>query len=119
MESNSVWPKYGHMLLCIIFVCLEDIKHVYNIKMWSPKTIKNPKLIKIMRELKDQENAIEEINRIEGLEIETIKGSTKRKLSVVEKERIDKINELEENLRIKIVKWRMQEKPLSFKMKNK
>ena len=57
-----------------------------------------------MRELKDQENAIEEINRIEGLEIETIKESAKRKLSVVEKERIDKINELEENLRIKIVK---------------
>ena len=33
--------------------------------MSSPKKIKNPRLIKAMRELKNLEDAIEEISRIE------------------------------------------------------
>ena len=42
-----------------------------------------------MRELKNLEDAIEDIKRIEGLGIEIIKEPTTRKLSVVEKERIN------------------------------
>ena len=41
--------------------------------------------------------------------------STKRKLSAIEKEKIIRINELEENLRIKTVKKRMKERPMSLK----
>ena len=36
--------------------------------MSSPKKIKNPRLIKIMRELKNLEDAIAEISRTEDLE---------------------------------------------------
>ena len=83
--------------------------------MTSPKTIKNPRIIKITRELKNVEGAIEEINKIEELETEMIIESTKRKLSAIEKEKIIRINELEENLRIKTVKKRMKERPMSLK----
>ena len=37
----------------------------------------------------------------------------------MEKERINKINKLEEDLRIETVKRRMKKKTVSFKMKNK
>ena len=83
--------------------------------MTSPKTIKNPRIIKITRELKNVEGAIEEINKIEELETEMIIESTKRILSAIEKEKIIRINELEENLRIKTVKKRMKERPMSLK----
>ena len=83
--------------------------------MTSPKTIKNPRIIKITRELKNVEGAIEEINKIEELETEMIIESTKRKLSAIEKEKIIRINELEENLRIKTIKKRMKERPMSLK----
>ena len=83
--------------------------------MTSPKTIKNPRIIKITRELKNVEGAIEEINKIEELETEMIIESTKRKLSAIEKEKIIRINELEENLRIKTVKKRMKGRPMSLK----
>ena len=83
--------------------------------MTSPKKIKNPRIIKITRELKNVEGAIEEINKIEKLETEMIIESTKRKLSAIEKEKIIRINELEENLRIKTVKKRMKERPMSLK----
>ena len=64
-----------------ISVSLEHIKHVYSmkknflhaIKISSPKEIKNFKLIKTMRKLKNLEDAIEEINRIEGTQMEIIK----------------------------------------------
>ena len=61
--------------------------------MTSPKKIKNPRIIKITRELKNVEGAIEEINKIEELETEMIIESTKRKLSAIEKEKIIRINE--------------------------
>ena len=61
--------------------------------MSSPKEIKNPGLIKIMRDLKNLEHAIEKINKIEELETKIIIESTKRKLNVIEKEKIIKINE--------------------------
>ena len=83
--------------------------------MTSPKKIKNPRIIKITREIKNVEGAIEEINKIEELETEMIIESTKRKLSAIEKEKIIRINELEENLRIKTVKKRMKERPMSLK----
>ena len=83
--------------------------------MTSPKKIKNPRIIKITRELKNVEGAIEEINKIEELETEMIIESTKRKLSAIEKQKIIRINELEENLRIKTVKKRMKERPMSLK----
>ena len=51
-----------------------------------------------MRELKNVEGAIGEINKIEELETKIIQ-STKRKLSAIEKEKMDKTNELEEDLR--------------------
>ena len=72
-----------------------------------------------MTELRNLEDAIEEINKIEELETEIIIKSTKRKLSAIEKEKLIRINEIEEDLRIETVKRRMKEKPMSFKMKNK
>ena len=45
--------------------------------------------------------------------------STKRKRNAIEKEKIIKLNEIREDLRIKTVKKRMKKKPASFKMKNK
>ena len=83
--------------------------------MSSLKKTKNPRIIKITRELKNLEDAKEEINKIEELETEMIIESTKRKLSAIEKEKIIRINELEENLRIKTVKKRMKERPMSLK----
>ena len=66
--------------------------------MSSPKEIKNIRLIKIKKELKNLEDAIEEINKIEELETVIIIESTKRKISAVEKEKINRINELAEDL---------------------
>ena len=74
--------------------------------MSTPKEIENPRIIIIERELKNLENAIEEINEI-------------RKLSDMEKEEITKVNELEKDLRIKPVMRKMKEKPVLFKTKNK
>ena len=68
---------------------LEDIKHIHNmiflhsIKMSYSKKIKNARLIKIMRQLRSLEDAIEEISRIEELKKEMIIESTKRKLSAI------------------------------------
>ena len=47
------------------------------------KKIKNARLIKIMRQLKSLEDAIEEISRIEELKKEMITESTKRNLSAI------------------------------------
>ena len=87
--------------------------------MSSPKEIKNLRLVKLMRELKNLGDAIEEVNKIEELETEIIIESIKRKLSAIEKEKINKINELEEDLRIETVKRRMKQKLVSFKIKHK
>ena len=72
-----------------------------------------------MKELKNLEDAIEEINKIEELETVIIIESTQRKISAVEKEKINRINQLAEDLRIETVNRRMKEQPVSFKMKNK
>ena len=67
--------------------------------MSSPKEIKNPRLIKIMRELKKSlEDEIQEIHKIEELEIEN--------LVLKEKEKINKINVLEEDLRIETISFK-------------
>ena len=120
-------PNRDHTILgfyyqAFIYVSLEDIKQINNIsffshsiKISSLKKTKNPRIIKITRELKNLEDAIEEINKIEELETEMIIESTKRKLSAIEKEKLIRINELEENLRIKTVKKRMKERPMSLK----
>ena len=82
--------------------------------MSSPKEIKNPGLIKIMRDLKNLENAIEKINKIEELETKIIIESTKRKLNVIEKEKIIKINERKEDLRIETVNKKNEGKTSEF-----
>ena len=87
--------------------------------MSSPKKIKKPRLIKIMRELKNVEDALEETNKIVELETEIIIESTKRKSSATETEQITKINKLEKYLKIETVKRRMKEKPMSIKTKKK
>ena len=87
--------------------------------MSSPKKIKKPRLIKIMRELKNVEDALEETNKIVELETEIIIESTKRKSSATETEQITKINKLEKYLKIETVKRRMKEKIMSFKTKKK
>ena len=87
--------------------------------MSSPKKIKKPRLIKIMRELKNVEDALEETNKIVELETEIIIESTKRKSSATETEQITKINKLEKYLKIETVKRKMKEKPMSFKTKKK
>ena len=56
-------------------------------------------------ELKHLEDTIERINRIEELETETIM-STKINLIAIEKGKSIKMNKLEKDLRIKIVKQR-------------
>ena len=87
--------------------------------MSSPKKIKKPRLIKIMRELKNVEDALEETNKIVELETEIIIESTKRKSSATETEQITKINKLEKYLKIETIKRRMKEKIMSFKTKKK
>ena len=72
-----------------------------------------------MKDLKNLEHAIEEINKTEQLQTKMIIESTKRKLSAIEREKINKINELEEDLGIGTVKRRIKEKPVNFKIKNK
>ena len=72
-----------------------------------------------MRELRNLEDAIEEINQLEESETEIVIESRKRKYSVIQKQKIIKINELKEDFGILTVKRRMKEKPESFKMKNK
>ena len=56
-----------------------------------------------MKELENLEDTIEEINKIEESETKIITESTKRKLNVIEKEKIIKMNELEEDLRIETI----------------
>lgn len=72
-----------------------------------------------MRQLRNLENTIEEINQLEESETEIAIKSTKRKYSVIQKQKRIKINELQEDFRILTVKRRMKGKPESFKMKNK
>ena len=72
-----------------------------------------------MRQLRNLENTIEEINQLEESETEIAIKSTKRKYSVIQKQKRIKINELKEDFRILTVKRRMKGKPESFKMKNK
>ena len=50
-----------------------------SLEMSSPKKIKSPRLIKIIRELKNLDHAIEKVNKIIELETRIIIESTKRK----------------------------------------
>ena len=59
--------------------------------MSSPKKIKDPRLIKITRELKNLEDAVK---KKKDLETEIIIESAERRLCAIEKEKINKINEL-------------------------
>ena len=68
-----------------------------------------------MRELKNLEDTIEKLNKTEALKTKTIVESTKSERNAKEKEKIIKINELEEDLRVEIVKRRMKEKAVSFR----
>ena len=72
-----------------------------------------------MKELENLEDTIEEINKIEESETKIITESTKRKLNAIEKEKIIKMNELEEDLRIETIYRRTKIKSMSFKTKNK
>ena len=87
--------------------------------MSRPKNNKSLRIIKTMRELRNLEDAIEEINQLEESETEIVIESRKKKYSVIQKQKIIKINELKEDFGILTVKRRMKEKPESFKMKNK
>ena len=87
--------------------------------MSRPKNNKSVRIIKTMRQLRNLENTIEEINQLEESETEIAIKSTKRKYSVIQKQKRIKINELKEDFRILTVKRRMKGKPESFKMKNK
>ena len=87
--------------------------------MSRPKNNKSLRIIKTMRELRNLEDAIEEINQLEESETEIVIESRKRKYSVIQKQKIIKINELKEDFGILTVNRRMKEKPESFKMKNK
>ena len=62
---------------------------------------------------------MERKHKIIELQKKLIIESTKRKLNAIEKGKIIKINELEEDLRIETVKRRIKEKSVSFKMKKK
>ena len=87
--------------------------------MYRPKEIKNPRIIKTIKELENLEDTIEEITKIEESETEIIIQSTKRKLNAIEKEKIIKMNELEEDLRTETIYRRTKMKRMSFKTKNK
>ena len=90
-----------------------------SIEMSSPKKIKSPRLIKIIRELKSLEDAIEKVNKIKELETRIIIESTKRKRIATKREKIININVPEEALRIETLKRRIKKKPVNLKMKNK
>ena len=62
---------------------------------------------------------MERKHKIIELQKKLIIESTKRKLNAIEKGKIIKTNELEEDLRIETVKRRIKEKSVSFKMKKK
>ena len=87
--------------------------------MSCAKKIENPRLRRILIELKNQEDVIDLLNKIEELETQIIIETTKRKLSAIENKNVTEINELGEDLRIEAVKRRMKEKHESFKLKNK
>ena len=90
-----------------------------SIKMSCAKKIKNPRIRRILIELKNQEDVIDILNKIEELKTQIIIETTKRKLSAIENKNVTEINELGEDLRIEAVKRRMKEKHESFKLKNK
>ena len=87
--------------------------------MSCAKKIKNPRIRRILIELKNQEDIIDILNKIEELKTQIIIETTKRKLSAIENKNVTEINELGEDLRIEAVKRRMKEKHESFKLKNK
>ena len=87
--------------------------------MSCAKKIKNPRIRRILIELKNQEDVIDILNKIEELKTQIIIETTKRKLSAIENKNVTEINELGEDLRIEAVKRRMKEKHESFKLKNK
>ena len=87
--------------------------------MSCAKKIKNPRIRRILIELKNQEDVIDILNEIEELETQIIIEPTKRKRSAIENENVTEINELGEDLKIEAVKRRMKEKHESFKLKNK
>ena len=87
--------------------------------MSCAKKIKNPRLRRILIELKNQEDVIDLLNKIEELETQIIIEPTRRKLRAIGNENVTEINELGEDLRIERVKRRMKEKHESFKLKNK
>ena len=76
-----------------IYVSLRDFKciHILNFfkqyKISSSKEVKNSRLKKIMRELKNIEDAMEQINKIEKSETNIIIESTKRELNAIGKEK--------------------------------
>ena len=67
----------------------------------------------------EPKDVMERKHKIIELQKKLIIESTKRKLNAIEKGKIVKINELEEDLRIETVKRRIKEKSVSFKMKKK
>ena len=67
----------------------------------------------------EPKDVMERKHKIIELPKKLIIESTKRKLNAIEKGKIIKINELEEDLRIETVKRRIKEKSVSFKMKKK
>ena len=67
----------------------------------------------------EPKDVMERKHKIIELPKKLIIESTKRKLNAIEKGKIVKINELEEDLRIETVKRRIKEKSVSFKMKKK
>ena len=69
--------------------------------MSSPKKIKNPKIIKIMRELKKRSRRCNRRNKLN-------RKIRNRKLITIEKRKINKINDLEEDLRIETVSFKIK-----------
>lgn len=73
----------------------------------------------MISELKNLEDTIEEINKIEESETQIMIEFIKRKLNAIGKEEMIKISVVEEDLRIETVRRRMKEKPVSFEKKNR
>ena len=76
--------KLGPYIILGFCLCQSRYQTFHNIillqsiKISSPKKIKNFRIRKIMRELKNLEDTIKEINKIEELETETKIESTNR-----------------------------------------
>ena len=89
-NKNKSLTVYANHVLLGFYLCQARkyqtyLQHIHKNFFSSPKETKNSRLITRMRELKNLEDTIEEINKTGELEAEIIIEFTKRKLTPIKK----------------------------------